>query len=95
MVGIYFSAHWCPPCRGFTPKLVESYNTMKAAGKNFEIVFVSSDNDEAGFDEYYGAGPLIPRGARGNLRPKNQHREIRSVVHERKVTLLLFDPSPR
>ena len=25
-VGIYFSAHWCPPCRSFTPKLIESYN---------------------------------------------------------------------
>ena len=30
-VGIYFSAHWCPPCRGFTPKLVESYEKMTAA----------------------------------------------------------------
>merc|ERR1711998_484877 len=39
--GLYFSAHWCPPCRGFTPKLAETYNTLKAAGKNFEIVFVS------------------------------------------------------
>jgi len=22
---IYFSAHWCPPCRGFTPVLAKNY----------------------------------------------------------------------
>ena len=22
---IYFSAHWCPPCRGFTPVLKDFY----------------------------------------------------------------------
>jgi len=22
---VYFSAHWCPPCRGFTPLLKEAY----------------------------------------------------------------------
>lgn len=22
---IYYSAHWCPPCRAFTPELVEAY----------------------------------------------------------------------
>jgi nucleoredoxin len=52
--GLYFSAHWCPPCRGFTPKLAECYKKLKAAGKDFEIVFVSSDRDQASFDEYYG-----------------------------------------
>jgi len=39
-VGIYFSAHWCPPCRAFTPKLV---NFRNAHSDEFEIVFVSSD----------------------------------------------------
>jgi len=53
VVGLYFSAHWCPPCRGFTPKLGEFYNSLKAT-KSFEIVFVSSDRDDASFTEYYG-----------------------------------------
>ena len=26
---IYFSAHWCPPCRGFTPKLVEFFSELE------------------------------------------------------------------
>ena len=42
-VGIYFSAHWCPPCRSFTPNLVKFRDKNK---KNFEVVFVSSDRDE-------------------------------------------------
>jgi len=58
-IGVYFSAHWCPPCRGFTPKLVEYYKKMKAAGKNFEIVFVSSDRDEKSFEDYYAEMPWL------------------------------------
>lgn len=45
-IGIYFSAHWCPPCRGFTPVLVKTYDEIVAAGKPFELVFVSSDQSE-------------------------------------------------
>lgn len=48
----YFSAHWCPPCRAFTPKLVEFYNAQDGKKKDFEIIFVSSDNDEDSFEEY-------------------------------------------
>jgi nucleoredoxin len=49
---LYFSAHWCPPCRMFTPKLVEWYKDFKAKHPDFELVFVSSDRDEASMDKY-------------------------------------------
>lgn len=43
-VALYFSAHWCPPCRAFTPSLVKFRD--EHAEKDFEIVFVSLDNSE-------------------------------------------------
>jgi nucleoredoxin len=49
---LYFSAHWCPPCRMFTPKLVEWYNNFKPKHPDFELVFVSSDRDQAAMEEY-------------------------------------------
>jgi len=53
-LGLYFSAHWCPPCRSFTPKLAEWYKSMKAdLGDKFEIVFCSGDHDEDGMKSYY------------------------------------------
>jgi len=58
-IGFYFSAHWCPPCRAFTPTLVNTYNTIKAAGKHFEIIFASSDNDENAFKEYFQEMPWL------------------------------------
>lgn len=51
-IGIYFSAYWCPPCRAFTPKLVDFHKKMTKAGKPFEIVFVSSDRDKASMYHY-------------------------------------------
>jgi len=64
-IGLYFSAHWCPPCRGFTPKLAEWY-TKSYKAKGLEIVFVSSDRDEGSFDDYYGEQPwlALPYAAR-------------------------------
>jgi len=58
-VMIYFSAHWCPPCRGFTPMLVEFYKNLKATRHDFELVFVSSDKDQHAFDEYFGEMPWV------------------------------------
>lgn len=59
VIGIYFSAHWCPPCKAFTPRLVEFYNKMKTAGKNFEVIFSSSDRNEDSFKEYFGSMPWL------------------------------------
>jgi nucleoredoxin len=57
IVGLYFSAHWCPPCRRFTPLLAKRYEELKQAGHSFEIVFVSSDQSEAAFAEYWEEMP--------------------------------------
>ena len=57
IVGVYFSAHWCPPCRGFTPVLATVYEDMIEDHEDFEIIFVSSDRDEASFGDYYGGQP--------------------------------------
>jgi nucleoredoxin len=59
VVGLYFSAHWCPPCRGFTPELVKKYEAIRAAEKNLEIVFVSSDRSDADFQEYFKEMPWL------------------------------------
>ncbi|XP_064425004.1 nucleoredoxin isoform X2 [Latimeria chalumnae] len=58
-VGVYFSAHWCPPCRGLTRVLVESYRKIKEAGQKFEIIFVSADRSEDSFKQYFSEMPWL------------------------------------
>ena len=59
LILIYFSAHWCPPCRNFTPTLIEFYNTLKNDGKNIELVFVSSDRSSSEYKSYYASMPWV------------------------------------
>ena len=49
----------CPPCRAFTPKLIESYKKIVSKGKPFEIIFVSSDRSQEGFDDYFKDMPWL------------------------------------
>ncbi|XP_067165814.1 nucleoredoxin [Apteryx mantelli] len=58
-VGVYFSAHWCPPCRSLTRVLVESYRKIKEAGQKFEILFVSADRSEDSFKQYFSEMPWL------------------------------------
>ncbi|MFA9478635.1 thioredoxin-like domain-containing protein [Phycisphaerales bacterium AB-hyl4] len=50
---LYFSAGWCPPCRAFTPSLVDFRNRHAERG-NFEVVFVSSDRSPNDMFKYMG-----------------------------------------
>ena len=52
-IGLYFSAQSCPICQEFTQTLSETYKKLKSVGKEFEIVFASSDKDEEQFTEYF------------------------------------------
>lgn len=54
---LYFSAHWCPPCRRFTPALAEAYPALKAAHPEAEVVFVSADNELEEYEEYHASMP--------------------------------------
>lgn len=53
---LYASAHWCPPCRKFTPMLANWYKT---AQNSVEIVFLSADHDENGFRSYFATHPWM------------------------------------
>jgi len=56
VIGIYFSADWCGPCRQFTPELVTFYNKMnerRNKENEFEIVWVSSCRDMESFGQYF------------------------------------------
>jgi thiol-disulfide isomerase/thioredoxin len=50
---LYFSAHWCGPCRQFTPLLKRFYELAKESGAKLEIVFVSSDRTERDMQSYF------------------------------------------
>lgn len=64
-MALYFSAHWCPPCRGFTPLLKEFYDEI-TADENFEIIFISFDRSDEDLqkylDESHGNWLYIPYG---------------------------------
>jgi len=88
-LGIYFSAHWCPPCRGFTPVAAENYKALKAAGKKVEIIFASSDKDENQFNEYHGEMPwkALPYSERDKKANLAKRYECKGIPH-----LVFVDP---
>ena len=86
VVGLYFSAHWCGPCRGFTPRLVDFYKECKEAGKTFEVVFVSSDRNQEEFDGYFGEMPWLTL----RLFPFSLKIIIQHLLESEKFTFISF-----
>ncbi|XP_062224920.1 probable nucleoredoxin 3 [Phragmites australis] len=57
-VGLYFGAHWCPPCRAFTKQLREVYNELKILRPgSFEVIFISIDRGKEEFQANLSAMP--------------------------------------
>mmetsp|Transcript_39099 Transcript_39099/g.81823 ORF Transcript_39099/g.81823 Transcript_39099/m.81823 type:complete len:165 (-) Transcript_39099:297-791(-) len=66
-VMLYFSAHWCPPCRKFTPLLAAAYTAHKKhisddennSEGEIEVIFISSDSVQSEYDNYRGGMPWL------------------------------------
>lgn len=56
---LYFSASWCPPCRKFTPKLIDFYNLSKSSQKDLEIILVGLDETQEAHSEYFSKMPWL------------------------------------
>jgi nucleoredoxin len=69
-VALYFSASWCPPCRAFSPLLVELADDLRKSGKPFELVLVGCDQTKEKALDYMAAhkmtGYLVPPEADAN-----------------------------
>mmetsp|Transcript_66818 Transcript_66818/g.118305 ORF Transcript_66818/g.118305 Transcript_66818/m.118305 type:complete len:455 (+) Transcript_66818:65-1429(+) len=88
-IALYFSAHWCPPCRGFTPKLAEWYK-KDLAEKGLEVVFVSSDQSEADFTGYYKEQPwlALPYSARDKKAELSKKYKVEGIP-----SLVIINPT--
>ena len=68
LIAVYFSAHWCAPCRKFTPKLVMFLEMLAEEGVHLPVVFASSDRNEASFQKYFSSMTNIHAFPHGDAR---------------------------
>lgn len=83
---VYYSAQWCPPCRTFTPKLVELYTELKAKHPEFEVIFVSSDESPQAMAAYMRDYKMSWPGVRHD----QGKRLLPRPGHERGIPNLVF-----
>ena len=58
-VCLFFGAHWAPPSRVFASLLCDFYNSINFPDKRLEIITVSCDKDEAGFNQQITPQPWL------------------------------------
>jgi len=73
----YYSAHWCGPCRAFTPELVAEYHRLQAKHPGrFELVFISSDFSSGEQAKYVREAnmpwPVVKLSATDGIEPLKQ-----------------------
>ncbi|KAK1308634.1 putative nucleoredoxin 2 [Acorus calamus] len=89
-IGLYFSANWNTQCESFTPVLADVYNQLKADKSPFEVVYVSSDEDQRSFDRFHGLMPwlAVPFSDLQCKKSLTQRFQIEAVP-----SLIMFDPN--
>jgi len=91
-IGLYFSAHWCPPCRMFTPLLVKFRDAN--VKNNFEVIFVSADRSESEKAEYIRGEKMKWPSVPGAHNREHQKLE-RQFAIPGYPTLIILDPDRR
>ncbi|GAB5357701.1 hypothetical protein AAMO2058_000397100 [Amorphochlora amoebiformis] len=82
VIAYYHSAHWCGPCRQFTPKLAKIYEGLsKETLSRFEIVWRSYDTEKEEYDKYRKTMPwlALPYGLQSKG-AKNRNKYIPSLI---------------
>lgn len=87
-VAFYYSAKWCPPCRAFTPELVQTYRQIKAKHPEFELVFVSSDRSSDAMADYMTSYKMDFPAVLFDLR--NKLPALKRPAHESGIPNLVF-----
>ena len=89
VLALYFSAHWCPPCRQFTPMLksaFEEYKSSNPSSNILSVVFISGDRSQDEMFSYmreaHGNWPGVPPGSslQQSLNTAFQVRGIPSLI---------------
>ncbi|CAE8726651.1 unnamed protein product [Polarella glacialis] len=92
LLGLYFSASWCPPCQHFVPILAKGYQQIREqyGAQSFEVVLVPLDSEEANWNTFISKMPwlTIPLSQREAIVRLFTHFEISEAPR-----LIVIDPS--